>query len=166
MTNPTPDVPSPVADSNAAASALAASAKSAAAAVLVTPSSDVAGFYEAYASLTRTLRGWLVAFGIGTPVLVASQKELSDRLGRSDDAQAVLSLFMFGVSIQIAATIVYKAAMWYCYRAAEHPARYASKKRYKISDWISEQLWLELGFDFVTIGSFVAAMYKLLHAVL
>ena len=127
---------------------------------------DVTGYFDAYATLTRTLRGWLVLFGAGTPVVIASQADLSKRLTDSGSASTVVTLFLTGVALQVAQTLLYKACMWYCYRAADEPEAYEQTSRYKISHWISEQFWLELLFDLLTVGCFVAALFHLLRAVL
>lgn len=37
-------------------------------------------FYEHYSHFARTLRGWLVAYGIGLPILIASQESLTQKL--------------------------------------------------------------------------------------
>ncbi len=140
--------------------ALAAGAK------LSSGDSDAAGYFDAYAALTRTLRGWLVAFGVGTPVVIASQANLSERLAASGSASIVATLFLAGVSLQIAATLLYKSCMWYSYRKADEPEKYQHTKRFRVSRWISEQFWLELLFDASTIACFVAALFRLLRAVL
>lgn len=127
---------------------------------------DVAGYFDAYAQLTRTLRGWLVVFGVGTPVLIASQSDLAKRLTDSGSASTIISLFLGGVALQILATLLYKTCMWYCYRAAEAPDSFETTRRYRISHWVSERYWLELLIDLSTIGCFVAAVFQLLHAVL
>jgi hypothetical protein len=127
-------------------------------------SADVAGYFDAYASFARTLRTWLVGFGVGVPVVVASQADLSKKLTDSGDAPFVVTLFLAGVSIQIGAALLYKTTMWYTYMGAAEPA-FRGSKRYRAACMVSDQYWLEIGFDFVSIGLFVVAMFTLLKAV-
>jgi hypothetical protein len=39
------------------------------------------GFYEAYASFARTLRAWLIAFGIGAPLIFFQNENAWAALG-------------------------------------------------------------------------------------
>ena len=125
--------------------------------------SEITGYFDAYASFARTLRTWLVGFGVGVPVLVASQADLSKKLAASGDSKRIVTLFLGGVAIQIAVTMLYKSAMWYTYFGAMNPA-FRSRWRYRSAEWISEQHWLEVIFDVATMGLFVAAMFSLLQA--
>ena len=97
------------------------------------------------------------------PVLVASQADLSKKLAASGDSKRIVTLFLGGVAIQIAVTMLYKSAMWYTYFGAMNPA-FRSRWRYRSAEWISEQHWLEVIFDVATMGLFVAAMFSLLQA--
>lgn len=127
--------------------------------------SDVAGYYEAYAGFARTLRTWLVGFGVGVPVVVASQAELAKALRESGDASLVVSLYLGGVGVQILATLLYKTAMWYTYFGATEPA-FEKTRRYRISCAVADRYWLEFVIDAVTICLFSTATYVLLDAIL
>ena len=147
---------------NAAADSTVAATSGADLGANATP--EIAGYFDAYASFARTLRTWLVGFGVGVPVLVASQAELSKKLAASGDAKRIVTLFLGGVAVQIFVTMLYKSAMWYTYFGAMNSA-FRGRWRYKASEWISEQHWLEVIFDVATMALFVAAMFSLLRAV-
>ncbi len=46
--------------------------------------------------------------------------------------------------------------MWYAY-VGELEAKFQDTTRFAIAAWLSDQLWLEMLFDFLTIGLFGAA---------
>lgn len=105
-----------------------------------------------------------MAYGIGAPVLILSQEKLADRVTHSGSAKFLATLFLLGVGVQVFQAIIYKIAMWYLYIAELKPALLATK-RFKISDYVSEALWLELIFDGVTVLLFGWATTKLLFIV-
>lgn len=122
---------------------------------------DKKSYVESYQSFAYTLRTWLVAYGIGAPVLFASQECFQGVLNNRSQARLIIIGFLVGVVIQIAAALIYKTAMWYVMFGCLKPT-FKSTWRYAFSDWISEQLWLELLFDVTSITAFVWATYKTL----
>lgn len=114
------------------------------------------GFFDAYAAFSRTLRGWLIVYGIGGPVLLATQPALGQGLASAGCAYLVTMLFLAGVAVQIAAALMYKSAMWYAY-AGECEASFQTTMRYRIAIWLTDQFWLELLLDVLAIGLFLAA---------
>lgn len=125
----------------------------------------VSHFKEPYREFAKLLRTWLVAYGIGVPVLFASQDKLADRIAASGYGRQIILLFLTGVAIQIAAAFLYKSAMWYLY-CGEVTPEICSGRRYKIADWISMQYWLELIFDLSAVTLFVVGTWRLLEVVL
>jgi hypothetical protein len=125
------------------------------------PEDDGIGFTESYQILARTLRTWLVAYGIGAPVLFASQPSFSKVLEDPKKAEGMIYAFLGGVVIQIIATFIYKIAMWYLMLGCQKPA-FKSSLRYRLSDWLSEQLWLEVLFDLASMGLFAWATARTL----
>lgn len=123
------------------------------------------GFYEAYAGFAKTLRTWLVAYGIGAPVLFASQSAFATLLKEKQATVCIIGLFLIGVSLQLTAALMYKATMWYLY-FGELSEAFQCTRRYKVSDWLSEQFWLELCFDIGSIVTFAwATVWVLVHLV-
>ena len=54
------------------------------------------GFYGPYSHFSRTLRAWLVAYGIGGPVLLVSQDHLSGLVLKSGVGLYISTLFLGG----------------------------------------------------------------------
>lgn len=126
---------------------------------------EVSHFKEPYRDFAKLLRAWLVAYGIGVPLLFASQDELAKPVAASGYGKQIILLFLAGVAIQTVAAFTYKTAMWYLY-CGELTPKICSGKRYKLADWVSMQYWLELVFDISATALFVIGTWRLLGVVL
>ena len=62
------------------------------------------GFYESYAHFSRTLRAWLVAYGVGVPVLLVSQQFIAKAIIKAGTGGLITWLFLIGVAIQVLAS--------------------------------------------------------------
>ena len=122
---------------------------------------EATAYVESYQSFASNLRAWLIAYGIGAPVLFASQSAFSEMLKNKGAVTPVIYAFLIGMSIQIFAAFLYKASMWYIMWGAMTPT-FKTTCRYKFSDWVSEQLWLELLFDIASVSAFAWATVKVL----
>ncbi|MBK8947175.1 MAG: hypothetical protein IPM32_18195 [Ignavibacteriae bacterium] len=122
---------------------------------------DVKVYQESYQKFSSSLRTWLIGFGIGAPVLFSSQAAFSNLVLNKTDFNPILILYLVGVSVQIFATLLYKISMWYIMKGALQP-QFKNKRRYKFSDWLSDQLFIEIAFDLISIILFLIATYKVL----
>ena len=127
--------------------------------------SEESGFYEPYAYFSRTLRAWLVAYGIGAPILIISQDHLSNKILSSGLGNEITIWFLAGVCIQVIAAILYKYSMGFIY-FSELDSSLVNTKRYEIADWLSEAFWLELLFDVVAIVCFIRGTYLVIKVVI
>ncbi|MGK7913573.1 MAG: hypothetical protein AB4050_19130 [Synechococcus sp.] len=123
---------------------------------------NLSKYYEPYSYFARTLRTWLVSYGIGAPILIASQAELSNKLVATGQANTVIITFLVGVCIQILSALLYKYALWQLHLGELNFS--VSKRYYKISYWFIQRLWPTIIFDVSTILSFVFATYFVLVA--
>jgi len=121
------------------------------------------GYYEPYAAYSRTLRTWLVAYGIGVPVLFASQQCFSKVIAKPEVVCPIAVLFLVGVGVQIIVALLYKYTMAYLYLGEGDPP-FKQTRRWRASYWVSEQMWPEMVFDLVSIACFVMATYNLIIA--
>lgn len=122
---------------------------------------DAKPYVEAYQRFATNLRAWLIAYGIGAPVLFASQDAFSSLLANTSAIAPVIYAFLAGMAVQVFAAFLYKATMWYIMWGALNE-QFKLTRRYKLSNWVSEQLWLELLFDLASIGAFAWATTKIL----
>lgn len=124
----------------------------------------VKGFYGAYDNYSRILRTWLVAYGIGGPVLILNSETLLGMIAESGLAKIVGGLFLTGVALQIGIAAINKVTMWACYYGELYPD-FQIKRRYKFCEWFSEQFWADLAIDMATIILFTAATYIVFVAI-
>jgi hypothetical protein len=120
-------------------------------------------YFPSYAAFAKLLRTWLVGFGIGVPILFCSQDAFSDILERPSMAITIIVMFLGGVVIQVIAALLYKTTMWYLY-CGERDEEFKKSMRYDFFDWVSEQYWLEVLIDLITILLFAIATSMVLFA--
>jgi hypothetical protein len=121
------------------------------------------GFYEGYASFAGVLRTWLIAYGIGGPVLLITNENVSKKISASGLSRDIALLFLSGVALQVIVAFLYKGAMWYLYMGEEVSERITDSRCYKISSWLSEAFWLEMLFDLGSIVLFAIATMRVLE---
>lgn len=117
-------------------------------------------FYKAYEDYARALRTWLVAYGIGFPVLMLTNKEVSEALANSGEARCIAILFVGGVACQVVLAAMNKVCMWVCYLSESDPdiqGKLLARFFYKLSS----QFWIDFLLDFLSITAFVIATLRL-----
>jgi hypothetical protein len=110
-------------------------------------------YFGSYDSFSKILRTWLVAYGIGAPVLFATQAGFSQLLIAHGIAAKVIVLFVGGAGLQAIGAFIYKIVMWYLYYG-ENKEKFRTTWRYRSSHWLSEQVWLDVVFDGGAIVAF------------
>jgi hypothetical protein len=120
------------------------------------------GYFEGYASFAGVLRTWLIAYGIGGPVLFVTHSEVAKQLSASGQSRHIAILFLIGVLLQVIVALLYKGAMWYLY-FGEEDDEIQKTKRYKFSDWLSGEFWIEFLFDSASIALFSWATVRMLN---
>jgi len=121
------------------------------------------GFYAAYASLAQTFRGWLVAYGIGAPVLFLSHDTVMRSVKTMPDASYVVLAYLIGSLLQVSLVWLYKLTMWWAY-LEEMDTISEDSARYKFVNWFTNTVWIEGIVDCLTICMFVYATARILLA--
>jgi hypothetical protein len=121
--------------------------------------------FENYADYSRTLRAWLVAYGIGGPVLFVTNDKVSERVAKSGYADLIILFFLVGVLLQIVLATVNKWGAWHMYRGAGD-LEYQQTWRYKFWGWINEQSWIDFWIDLASLMVFMLATWKVLNVFL
>jgi hypothetical protein len=117
-------------------------------------------YFEVFSSLSKTLRTWFVAYGIGAPVLFLEHDAVRQTLSRSNQAGSILRLFLAGVVLQVMITAVNKTIMWIRYDdEVRDDTAHSARRWVRFANWLSEQYWLDLLVDVVTLGCFARATY-------
>jgi len=122
-------------------------------------------FYEPYAHFSRTLRAWLVAYGVGVPVLLVSQQFIAKAIIKAGTGGLITWLFLIGVAIQVLAALLYKYSMAYLYSSEVEP-ELNNTWHVKAAEWLSNAIWLEALFDIAAIVLFVWGTFLVVAAAL
>ena len=107
---------------------------------------------------TRTLRTWFVAFGIGAPVLVLTNEALYEIILSSGKLRLIGKLFLLGVACQIGLAALNKSVVLVQYYGEEYKT-FQQSRRHQMADWLSNQIWIDLGLDLLTIVLFAVATF-------
>lgn len=129
--------------------------------VPVTPDTVIESYYANYTEYSKTLRTWLVAYGIGGPVLFLTNEAASSKFVASGDARCIVTLFLFGVVFQVFGTAVNKWAAWHVYSDMTDPAR-AKGWWSHFWSWVNKQAWIDVAVDVGSIVAFGKATWMLL----
>jgi hypothetical protein len=112
-----------------------------------------AELYSAYEDYSKTLRTWLVAYGVGAPVLFLTNERVSTLIAKSGLGRPIALMFLIGVALRILLAVVNKTAMWTCYYGEQNPD-FKARRRWKVADWVSEQFWFDFAIDGLTVVLF------------
>lgn len=112
--------------------------------------------FQNYSDYARSLRTWLVAYGIGGPVLFLTNNILAERVASSGCAKTIIFLFLLGVGLQVLLSLINKWCAWHQYAAVADP-KHEDKTSYKFWNFINNQSWLDLGFDIISVAAFITA---------
>jgi hypothetical protein len=110
-------------------------------------------YYKSYAEFSRTLRTWFVAYGIGGPVVLLSNDAAWAGLRKSPHLSFLGLLFFLGGALQVVSALLNKHSMWYLY-FGEFKAETKKRCSYRISYWYSDQGWVDVVLDIITIVLF------------
>lgn len=121
--------------------------------------------FQNYADYSRTLRAWLVAYGIGGPVLFVTNDKITERVAESCYASEIIVMFLLGVGLQVFLAMVNKWGAWHMYRGAGDAAYHATW-RYKLWYFINEQSWLDFWIDLTSLVALGWATWRVLNVFL
>lgn len=119
------------------------------------------GLFQNYSEYAKTLRTWLVAYGIGAPVLLLTEENISLKLSESGAGRIIAIYFLLGVATQIVSAFLNKWCSWIQYSDEIDGDRNPSLMT-RFSDWWAEFPWIEICMDLGTIILFSVATVKVL----
>jgi hypothetical protein len=126
-----------------------------------TDEEDGANNFPTYLEYNRILRTWFVAFGIGGPALFLANASIAVRLSDTGNLQCVASLFLVGALAQVLGALTNKFANWIIYYGEADQAFQASQ-RYRLALWVSQQFWIDIALDLLTVVTFAWAVWLML----
>jgi hypothetical protein len=111
--------------------------------------------------LPLKIRAWLVAYGVGAPVLFLSRDPVMNALKAEPDAQFVILAYLVGSFLQVLLVWLYKLSMWWAYLEEMNTIAKGSV-RYKFVDWFTNTFWVEGLIDFLSVALFGYATTRIL----
>lgn len=133
-----------------------------------TPSTDNEDrkvFFQNYADYSKAVRAWLVAYGIGGPVLFVTNDKLTERVAKSGYGAEIIAMFLVGVGLQIVSAMINKWAAWHVYRGIGDAA-YQTSMSYKFWNWVNDQTWIDIWADLLALGALAYATWRVLNVFL
>lgn len=137
---------------------------------------DHEGHFENYTEYSKTFRSWMVAYGIGGPVLLLVSKDAPTSLAGSQHLRLIITLFVVGVGLQILLALINKWAAWQMYRGSyslkhvpnhgEAQDRHHTTSTYKVWKWINKQSWIDFLSDSGSLLAFSCATWLALKVLL
>jgi hypothetical protein len=121
--------------------------------------------YSNYSEYSKTLRAWLVAYGIGAPVLLATNDHIYALFKIAHCRAWIVSFFLLGVAGQILLGFINKWCAYHMYLGECNP-RFKENSRYEFWNWLNERNWIDLTIDSASIFAFVIATLLFLKIVL
>ncbi len=123
------------------------------------------GFHAVYSDFAKIFRLWLVAYGIGVPVILLPRENVILELKAVADGRRIIFSFFAGVFIQVALAWLYKLSMWWSYMWETNRLQEDSGK-YKFIDWFTTAFWVEALADWFTIILYSYATLRILFIII
>lgn len=120
--------------------------------------SDGQSFFKAYEEHSKVLRTWLVAYGIGAPVVFLTNDTVSDLFLDSPNSQCIAGSFLVGVALQVILAAINKHTMWILYYGETEEA-FQKSCWYKIANWISDRILIDFLVDLLSFILFAYATW-------
>ncbi len=118
-------------------------------------------FNQRSAEVSKTLRSWLVAYGIGLPVLVLTRPEVADAIRASQKSGLITFLFLSGVALQVFNAFYIKWLSWFRSELL-YDHENSKKKFYLLADKLHKFVWTDLIIDIWTLIAYSWGTYAVI----
>jgi hypothetical protein len=125
-------------------------------------SPDELQHFQNYAEYSKTLRAWLVAYGIGGPVLLFTNDALAQAISNAPEKRLIVALFLIGVTSQVLLAFINKWCAWHLY-AGEHDRGYRDRRTYKIWAWVADHSIIDFVIDATSLSAFAYSTWLTLR---
>jgi len=123
------------------------------------------GFYQAYSIYAWKFRLWMIAYGVGIPLLTLNNPELRSAVKHSEYGLYWIYAALIGTALQIILTWIYKSAMWYSYDSKPSSTEQTGWLQRAVTR-TSDEYWIEVTIDLVCFILFTAVTLGLLNIAL
>ena len=117
-------------------------------------------YYQNYAEYNRTLRAWLVIFGVGGLATLIAHRDLAAQLAKAGTLSYVVALFLIGAGAQVLIALINKTASWCGYYGETDPM-FQKSRWYLAMDWLNKHFWLDVFIDLISLATFGLAIWEL-----
>jgi hypothetical protein len=125
---------------------------------------EASDYWQSYERFSTSVRNWLIAYGVGGPVLLVSQDSVAARVLASGQVAWIGGFFLAGVLLQVVKGIAYRTTSWYGIESTQTPESHTTWQM-RVSQWINGAVWLEVLCDVVTIALFAVATALAVRAI-
>lgn len=126
--------------------------------------SSVQRIHAAYLEYNKTLRAWLVGYGVGVPLVLITQSHLLDKVSDSGLGTQIGYLFLAGVLLQVLMAFLNKWSNWYRYTEKAHARTTAALT--KTAHFIRNHPGIDLSSEVLAIILFAIATALTFHVIL
>lgn len=122
-----------------------------------------AEFYEVYSGYSKSLTGWLIAYGVGFVVLLITNESLLRMVIQSKAALTVVLTFIGGVLCQVILVLLNKYVMWLNYQRLNDGV----DKKTKFQECyivLSKQIWIDVMLDALSVTLYVTGTILIIRA--
>jgi hypothetical protein len=118
--------------------------------------SEASDHYQAYVDYSKLLRVWLVAYGIGAPILFITNDALWQTIAKSELAWLIAVMFLAGVFAQVFVAWLNKTTQWIIFSGKNKPSHPPSWL-FATARKIGRQFWIDVAADLASILLFTVA---------
>jgi len=112
--------------------------------------------FEAYVEFARLLRTWLVAFGIGGPILFLNLKDAYAKLDASPYKSFVVTAFLTRLAPQVISALIYKWVSWF-YLVGSVRENMSASRVYRVAAFLTAFPWIGITADIGAVALFATA---------
>lgn len=115
-------------------------------------------FNERSREISGTLRTWLVAYGVGAPILFFSEPSIMQAMKYSGMLRKIVFLFLSGVAIQVLIAFMNKWLTWFRSEVIFNPEK-NEVFLYKLASDFHKAVWPDIIADIYALFAFGYATY-------
>lgn len=119
-------------------------------------------FEAAYRQHAGNFRTWLVAFGVGLPIFLASNDKIWEIFSKAEGARYVIYAFFAGIALQVLLAMLDKYSDWFCLSTI-NGRRLKESYGAKFGVWWLKNDWPSIFLDLTSIVSFGVGAYLTLR---
>lgn len=115
-----------------------------------------------YSDYNKTLRAWLVAYGIALPALFITSKDAKAFLSGLECHTFIVQVFLLGLTAQIGIAFINKFVSWSAYHRDD--LELSNSNCNKFINWVASfenSIWVDFVLDLISILAFGVATVML-----